>query len=254
MMSIFLSGCMLTSKLQSTIMHVVNIPLLKCKSKNPADVNNYKPIAIALSKVLEQVLLSRPPGTCGLQTANLISSKHVGQKWPCLHSSKLLIFTVIRSHLYTCAFLMQKRRLIFNQWTLAKKLLDRDVPLHIVKWFIFWYIEQEFMVRWSNSLSMTFRCSNGIRQGGQLSPLLYNVYTDFHNHHLQATGVGCYVGGAWVNSLSYADDMVLLAPTVTALQPLLEIKLFQLALMTLYTTQRKQYVCWSGQSNHRVGS
>ena len=27
-----------------------------------------------------------------------------------------------------------------------------------------------------------------------------------------------------------------------------------LDLMTLYTTQRKQYVCWSDQSNHRVGT
>ena len=65
---------------------------------------------------------------------------------------------------------------------------------------------------------MTFRCSNGIRQEEQFSPLMYNVYTDELNNHLQATGVGCYVGGAWVNSLSYADDMVLLAPTVTSLQ------------------------------------
>ena len=32
-----------------------------------------------------------------------------------------------------------------------------------------------------------------------------------------------YVGDAWVNSLSYADDFVLLAPTVTALQTLLEV-------------------------------
>ena len=79
------------------------------------------------------------------------------------------------------------------------------------------------MVRWGNSLSMTFRCANGIRQGEQLSPLLYNVYTDDLNHHLQAIGVWCYVGGAWVNSLSYADDMVLLAPTVIALQTLLEV-------------------------------
>ena len=110
-----------------------------------------------------------------------------------------------------------------NHWTLAKKLLDRNVPLHIVKLFIFWYSEQEFMVRWGNSLSMTFRCSNGMRQRGKLSPLLYNVYTDDLNHHLQATDVGCYVGGAWVNSLSYTDDMVLLAPTVTALQTLLEV-------------------------------
>ena len=42
-MSIFLSGCMLSGKLPSTLMHVVIIPLLKCKSKDPADVNNYRP-------------------------------------------------------------------------------------------------------------------------------------------------------------------------------------------------------------------
>ena len=60
-MSIFLSGCMFSGKLSSTLMHVVIILLLKCKSKDPADVDNYRPIAIAtaLSKVLEQVLLSR---------------------------------------------------------------------------------------------------------------------------------------------------------------------------------------------------
>ena len=59
-MSIFLSGCMLTGKLPSTLMHVEIIPLLKCKYKDPADVNNHRPTAIAkaLSKVLEQVFLS----------------------------------------------------------------------------------------------------------------------------------------------------------------------------------------------------
>ena len=31
------------------------------------------------------------------------------------------------------------------------------------------------------------------------------------------------MGGTWVNSLSYVDDMVLLAPMVTALQTLLEV-------------------------------
>ena len=52
---------MLTGKLPSIVMHVVIITLLKCESKDPADVNNYRSIAIAtaLSKVLEQVLLSR---------------------------------------------------------------------------------------------------------------------------------------------------------------------------------------------------
>ena len=55
-MSIFLAGCMLTGKLLRTLLHVVIIPLLK----DQTDVNNYRSIAIAtaLSKVLEQVLLS----------------------------------------------------------------------------------------------------------------------------------------------------------------------------------------------------
>ena len=103
-----------------------------------------------------------------------------------------------------------------NHWTPAKKLLDRNAPLHIVKLFIFWYREQEFIVRWDNALSLTFHCANGIRQEGQLSPLLHKVYTDVLNHHIRATGVGCYVGGAWINSLTYADDMVLLAPTLSS--------------------------------------
>ena len=46
-MSIFLSGFMLTGKLPSTLMHVVMIPLLMCNSKDQADVNNFRPITIA---------------------------------------------------------------------------------------------------------------------------------------------------------------------------------------------------------------
>ena len=92
---------------------------------------------------------------------------------------------------------------------------------------------------------------------GQLSPLLYNVYTDNVNHHLHATGVGCYVGGAWVNSLSYADDMVLLAPTVTALQTLLDkCRSYAGPHDIVYNTTKGVYacICWSDQSNHKFGT
>ena len=151
MVSIFLSGCTLIGKLPSTLMHVVIMPLLKCTSKDRADVNNYRPITIAtyLSKVLEQVLLSRLSRYCRVHTANLVSSKQMGHKLPYFHSNKLWIFTVIRTHMYTCAFLMQKKALDrVNNWTLAKKLLDRNVLLHIVKLSMYCivYIEQEFIV------------------------------------------------------------------------------------------------------------
>ena len=92
--SIFLSRCMLTGKLPSILMHVVIIPLLKCKAKYPADVNNYRPIGIAtaLFKALEQSCCRDSPGTCGLQTANLVSSERMGEKYKYLHSGKQLIF------------------------------------------------------------------------------------------------------------------------------------------------------------------
>ena len=37
----------------------------------------------------------------------------------------------------------------------ASFLSDRNVPLHIAKLIMFWYREQELMVRWGDSLSMT---------------------------------------------------------------------------------------------------
>ena len=72
---------------------------------------------------------------------------------------------------------------------------------------------------------MTFCCANGIRQEGQLSLLLYNVYTDDLNHHLQATGVGCYVGGAYClgKFTELCGRYGVTCTHVTALQTLLEV-------------------------------
>ena len=103
MMSIFLSGCMLTGKLPNSVMHVVIIPVLKWKSKDPADVNNYRSIAIAttLSKVLEQVLLSRLARY--LRTADSqFGLKQAHRTEIAIFALKQTVdFTVIRTHLYT---------------------------------------------------------------------------------------------------------------------------------------------------------
>ena len=102
-----------------------------------------------------------------------------------------------------------------------KKLLDRNVLLNIF-YNLFFGVESKSL--WYDGVThyndIPFFKWNQAR--GQLLPLLYNVYTDDLNHHLQATRVGWDVGGAWVNSLSYADDMVLLAPTVTTLPTILK--------------------------------
>ena len=112
MMSIFFPGCMLTGKLPNSLMHVVIILLLKRKSKDPADVNNYTPIAIstALSKALEQVLLSR------LARSLWTADSQFGFKQA--HGTEMAIFALkqtvdfYRNQDTPCVFLTQKRHLI----------------------------------------------------------------------------------------------------------------------------------------------
>ena len=48
---------------------------------------------------------------------------------------------------YMCFFDAENASDIVNHWTLAMKLLDRNVSCHIVKLFVYWNREHEFMVR-----------------------------------------------------------------------------------------------------------
>ena len=78
-------------------------------------------------------------------------------------------------------------------------------------------------VRWKNECSSMFSVLNGVRQGGILSPLLFNVYMDKLSSKLNVTQAGCSIGNVTINHLMYADDIVLFAPSVKGLQRLLNI-------------------------------
>ena len=54
-----------------------------------------------------------------------------------------------------------------------------------------------------------------------MSPVLFNIYTDDLSRKLSKLRTGCNLNGKCMNHLIYADDMVLLAPSPSALQNLL---------------------------------
>ena len=68
-----------------------------------------------------------------------------------------------------------------------------------------------------------FSVVNGVKQGAVLSPVRFCVYLDNLLITLFRAGFGCFIGTTFVGVLDYADDIVITAPTATAVRNLLAI-------------------------------
>ena len=68
-------------------------------------------------------------------------------------------------------------------------------------------------VLFGKSLSSELKVGNGTRQGGILSPLLYNIYINVVIKSISKCSIGCYLCFYRASILCYADDMVIMCPT-----------------------------------------
>ena len=99
---------------------------------------------------------------------------------------------------------------------------ESDVKVHcFIKLLAFWYSHQLVSVKWQNAISGSFHVANGVKQGGILSPYLFRIYIREMAASITNLKVGCNIGGMMLNLLCYADDIVLLAPSWSALQRLI---------------------------------
>ena len=207
-------------------MRTIIVPLIKNKTGNINDKNNYRPIALVTvsSKLLELVFLSHIESyieTCDNQYG--FKKKHGTDL--CIYSLKNVIqyYRQHNSPVFTCFLDASRAFDRVNFWTLFTKLIKRGVPLLIVRLLSFWYTSQEFCVKWGAETSEFFKTCNGVRQGGILSPKLFAVYIDDLSVVLNALNVGCYIDFKCVNHFFYADDMCLLAPSALGLQLLINV-------------------------------
>ena len=78
-------------------------------------------------------------------------------------------------------------------------------------------------VKWNSSKSTNFQLGNGIKQGGVFSPALFNVYLERLLINLRKTNIGCHIGQICANSFAYADDIVLLSPTLNGIKLMIKV-------------------------------
>ena len=202
------------------------VPIIKSKTRSITDKSNYRPVAIStvMSKLFELLLLDRLEPYLTTMDNQFGFKKH--------HGTELCVFTLMEAlcfyhsegtPMFLCfldasaAFDRISFEILFN------KLIKRDVPLYLIRILYFWYFNQQICVRWNSLLSDFFPVTNGVRQGGILSSFLVNVYMDDLSKSLNKLSVGCYIKGQVLNHLMYADDNVLLAPSLKGLQKLLNI-------------------------------
>ena len=78
-------------------------------------------------------------------------------------------------------------------------------------------------VKWGQLISYFYQLNTGVRQGGVLSPFLFGIFLDDLANLINKANVGCRVGGSCTAVFLYANDVILLAPSVDALQTLANI-------------------------------
>jgi hypothetical protein len=92
-----------------------------------------------------------------------------------------------------------------------------------------------------------FSVDCGVRQGGVLSPYLFAIYVDDIVKKINRSDLGCRLGLKRIAVVLYADDIILMAPSVESLQMLLNIVEEELIDLDMTLNTKNQCACELGQ-------
>ena len=138
-----------------------------------------------------------------------------------------------------------------NHNCLFYKLLNLSVPLCVIHVLVNWYSKLFSSVRWGCANSDEFKISCGVRQGGVLSPSLFCTYVD--NILSKLSKYGCRMNGTSYGSFMYADDLILLAPSVAELQLKVKVCCDELNAINLKLNTNKSYCIRIGKRFYAEG-
>ena len=200
-------------------------PIIKDENKANDDINNIRPVAIsdALANLYENLLLDR------VKKVHMDSNKQFGFKSnsSCNHAAFMLYIAskVIKSrgqHLYACAIDASKAFDKVCRSKLWLKLIEKKFPPEIIIAIVKYYDQSWLMVELNNKFSNAFRSTQGVRQGGVLSPKLFSIYIEDLVDTVESVGGGVKIINSCINILMYADDIIVMSTTRAELQKQLD--------------------------------
>ena len=187
-------------------------------------VDDFRGVSISpvLSKVLEHCILDRYCDFLGT------SDNQFGFKRGLSCSSAIFTLRTVVDHyvnygstVNVCSLDLSKAFDRMNHHALFIKLMKRNIPVNLLSILELWFSVSMTCVKWGRVYSDYFSLLCGVRQGGVLSPCLFTIFIDSVVDRVRNSGLGCHLKMACFSILLYADDIVLLAPSVHSLQLLL---------------------------------
>ena len=102
------------------------------------------------------------------------------------------------------------------------KLIDK-IPDVIWRILFLYYKSSKGMIKQGNSISKAFAIEEGVKQGGIISPLLFNFFINDLLSQCLELNIGAKVGELNVCVIAYCDDLILLSPIKSHLRKLLSV-------------------------------
>jgi hypothetical protein len=226
-LALLFTVCVGHSYLPDDMMRTVIVPIVKNRTGDNADIKNYRPISLAtiVAKVLDSVLDKELGKHLTLHDAQFGFRPGLSTETAVLCLKHTVRYYSDReTPVYACFLDLSKAFDLVRYEKLWQKMYeDTSLPSELTEVLRYWYGHQKNVVRWADSFSDSYRLECGVRQGGLSSPKLFSLYVDRLIDELNNTMIGCSVDGTFVNNISYADDMVLLGPSINALNKLLSV-------------------------------
>ena len=218
------------------ILRGVITPLVKDKLGNLTTSSNYRPVMSSsiFLKLFEYCLLSKIEPYVNLNDRQHGFRKTYSTSSACLSLKETVMhYTKGNSDVYVCFLDISKAFDSVSHNILMSKLIETGIPEYIVHLIEFWYANQYVNVKYNSAFSEDWKVNNGVRQGGVLSGLLFNIYIDALISKISKLDIGCNLGLLRSNIVAYADDIVLIAPSAKALQFLMNVAAVEISKLQL---------------------
>ena len=199
-------------------------PIPKCLQKSISVSSNYRAISknSIISKIIDNILMIQIKDKL-ITTSYQFAYKEGYSTSLCsfLVAETIQYYRANGSDVYMLSLDASKAFDRVKYSKLFKVLLERSICPLIIRYIVNIYMISSASVKWNKCESDSFYLGNGVKQGGIISAPFFAIYIDPLISKLNSTKQGCFIGGICANAFAYADDIVILSPSCSALRILI---------------------------------